>query len=225
MTTSLGTSTLSMYITMGEPVELESLTKVSSRFTNIYSLLVVSSLLVQAENMRPSSLRPGEPSSFTRESIDTARATAQSFRVARVRYESPWQLLLQYGHDYGHYIVGGGGVAGLYGVAVSAQKLFNRAVDTRERFWKSNEKVAESKKKIAQSELAETGFKAEKELAERDLADAIKAQDKAVFEESINLHETLSIKVPANTEHSVLQAAEALLAITNIELEGEAEPA
>ena len=152
MTTSLDTSILRLHVTMAEPDAPETLLAVSEKFRNLDALLLVCSLAHQSETAEQPIIDE-KSLEFTKVSLFAAHQDAASFVVARVRYESPWRLVL----DYGHLLVGGGGLAALYAIARKAMTLVDRANETRERYWQANAKIARAELADDPQHLAHPG--------------------------------------------------------------------
>lgn len=220
MTTSLDTSILRLHVTMAEPDAPETLLAVSEKFRNLDALLLVCSLAHQSETAEQPIIDE-KSLEFTKVSLFAAHQDAASFVVARVRYESPWRLVL----DYGHLLVGGGGLAALYAIARKAMTLVDRANETRERYWQANAKIAEHRRAISACDVAVAENKAA--LAQLKLAQAREqAEADQVFTQAhIMVDQTLRAGLPLEDGPSATRrAARALLDITNIDLEGEPSP-
>ena len=111
MTSSnVSSSTLGVRITMAEREEPQSLGDFGNRFRNLWGLLFVSSILDQAPELAIQMRKEGTVLAPPPEALFQAERAASAFRVVRVRYESPLELLVEYG-PYG------GAAVALYGVA------------------------------------------------------------------------------------------------------------
>jgi hypothetical protein len=180
----------------------QSLTDFGNRIRNLQGLLFISTILEQEPRMVARVRNEGAVLAPHPEVLLDAVSASTAFRVTRVRYESPLELLLQ----YGQYAVGGGGAVALYPVAKKMFDLWDRFnqsrlthSDTSVRLWKNKVEIA-----AAQAEL------------ETIVDEHLYAADTT----TLPLREAtgLAVEMPPIT---MSQAVEALLDIRAIELEGE----
>jgi hypothetical protein len=183
---------------MAEREEPQSLADFGDRFRNLQGLLFVSSILDQGSgalaiqmSAQGTVLGPPPPA------LLQAQQAASAFRVVRVRYESPLEVMLEYG-PYG------GGVAALYPVALKMLNLWDRFNQSRRR--QSNTQVQIWKNKV---EIA----KAQAELL-------------TIVRQVLTAPQTLAPQAETGLEVQLppvpmSQATEALLDISTIELQGD----
>lgn len=174
MTTSLRTTTMSVHIVMREPEEPETLNAFSARFRRLSSLIWVSSIIDQGDEafrgIGPDQRPGGLP--IARSGESTASATVRQFRVGRLTYESPLDLVLEY---WPWIAAGGGGTVG-----ASALRFFgagNKAIDLWERFDQSRVghrvRHSDADLHVSNNEVEIAKNKAEKEAIEKEAIEMV----------------------------------------------------